>query len=147
MWLPKKFNLFAVVLIAFASCSQPQEVTVVKDTFEDGKPRIEMVYLLSGNDSVPVAQTEYHDNGAIKLTGKLDSLGQRHGEWNAFYADSSKWSNGYYEHGLAEGKRKVWFPNGQLRIEGTYENGKEVGLWTYRNEQGKVLRIEDFDQR
>ncbi len=147
MWLLKKYNLLVLVIVILAGCSEPQEITVIKDTFENGNPRIEMAYLISGSDSVPLNQTEYHDNGAIKLSGKLDSLGQRHGEWNAFYADSSNWSKGYYEHGLAIGKRTVWYPNGQIRIEGQYKNGKEVGLWKYRNEQGKVLKIEDFDQR
>ncbi len=43
------------------------------------------------------------------------------------------------------GPMKAWFENGQLRIEGGYdEQGKSSGRWRYWDERGALLREGDF---
>lgn len=43
------------------------------------------------------------------------------------------------------GPMKAWFENGQLRIEGGYdEQGKSSGHWRYWDERGALLREGDF---
>lgn len=147
MLLQKKFNILLIVILFFSACTKEEKFTVVKDQYSNGKTKLEETFSIVNGDTIPLSQTEYHENGAIKVTGQLDSLGQRNGVWESFYADSSKWSQGTFIHGLAEGERKVWYPNGQIRIQGQYKNNKEVGIWTFRNQQGKVIKVKDFDAK
>ena len=45
----------------------------------------------------------------------------------------------YYKDGKrADGKTRGWRPNGQLKQEGTYKNGKKDGLQTEWYENGQV---------
>ena len=142
MWLQKKFSL--ILSISFflqISCSQhSKKVSEVIESFPDGTVKVEQHYTVSGSDTISVDLLEYHPDGALKMRGPLDDEGKRHGMWEAFYPDSTLWSKGNYTHGLADGSRTVWYPNGQKRFEGEYLKGKEVGLWKFWDEQGKLLK-------
>ena len=37
-----------------------------------------------------------------------------------------------------------WYVNGQKSNEGTYEHGKEQGLWTYWDESGRKIAERDY---
>ena len=39
---------------------------------------------------------------------------------------------------------KVYFPNGKMRYEGQYANNKEIGVWKFYNEDGKLKEEKDF---
>jgi|TARA_B100000959_G_scaffold265831_1_gene307711 antitoxin component YwqK of YwqJK toxin-antitoxin module len=42
------------------------------------------------------------------------------------------------------GKWTSWYDNGQKKAEGTYNNGKQVGKWTYYKEDGTIDRVEEY---
>ena len=37
-----------------------------------------------------------------------------------------------------------WYENGQKEKEGNLEGGKEVGKWTYYNEDGTIEKVKEF---
>lgn len=120
-------------------------VTKTQSTFANGNTKTEYTYLVSNKDTLQIQFTEYHENGTIKIKGEFDLNNKRHGTWKAFYADSTQWSVGTYNHGIEEGKKTVWYANGQKRFEGLYKNGKESGAWMYWNEQGKLVKTVNRD--
>tara|TARA_Y100000591_G_C21771353_1_gene665743 strand:- start:704 stop:925 length:222 start_codon:yes stop_codon:yes gene_type:complete len=44
----------------------------------------------------------------------------------------------------AEGPWVSYYGNGNKKIEGQFENGREVGRWTYYNEDGSVKKIKEY---
>lgn len=40
------------------------------------------------------------------------------------------------------GRAQAYYSSGKLEREGRYKDGKRVGLWTYYDPEGKVLRTE-----
>jgi len=148
MWLQKKFSIIlGGVLLLQISCSPSNEKAAeVIEQFPDGTTKIERHYQVSGSDTLAIDLLEYHPNGALKMKGPLDQNGERHGMWEAYYPDSTLWSKGNYTHGLADGNRTVWYSNGQKRFEGKYRKGKEVGLWKFWDEQGKLINTKTQEE-
>jgi len=44
------------------------------------------------------------------------------------------------------GAYKTWFENGQLRIEGQYDNGIKIGNWRFFDEKGNVIEEKNFSE-
>jgi len=44
----------------------------------------------------------------------------------------------------AEGPWVSYYDNGQKKEEGMYNNGREVGKWTFYNEDGSVKKIKEY---
>jgi antitoxin component YwqK of YwqJK toxin-antitoxin module len=47
---------------------------------------------------------------------------------------------------LRTGKATVWQSNGNLLQEGNYKEGRHVGHWKWYDEQGNLLREEDYPE-
>jgi hypothetical protein len=72
----------------------------------------------------------YHDNGnTVGVNAWIGTLEVKPGtEWN--------------EERKTEKVEETW-PNGNLKVTGTKMNGHRVGEWTYYNEQGDRIRVEN----
>ena len=99
-----------------------------------------------------LSQTGFYDNGLKDSTwtlynakGKIDRIenfknGNRHGT-----AIQYNWHNGYpakiryYEDGKRTGRTFVFYDDGQLMIEGQFEQNKPVGEWVAYNTDGEVV--------
>ena len=55
-----------------------------------------------------------------------------------FYPDGKLKSETNYENGKLEGIAKIYYENGQLRGKGNFRNGVKEGLWVIYNEDGSV---------
>lgn len=78
-------------------------------------------------------------NGQYRYARYLSDDGQRwvrHGLFCVYYEDGTLASEGSYEHGKEEGLWRDFHPNGQLAAEGYYENGIETGCWRSWTEEG-----------
>ena len=49
-----------------------------------------------------------------------------------------------YKNNVLHGKCETWFPNGLKATEFFYEEGKPVGSWKYWDENGKLVKTENF---
>ena len=52
----------------------------------------------------------------------------------------------HYEHHIAEGADTGYFASGHTNYHGLYKGGKQVGVWTWYNEDGSVKSTQDFSK-
>ena len=72
--------------------------------------------------------------------------GKREGTWKAYLRDGRPWSIDEFKNGELDGSSTVYWENGNLRWEGKYKAGKHVGHWKWYDEQGILLREEDYPE-
>lgn len=92
----------------------------------------------------PNQHLEYHPNGALKIEGKLNDSGRRQGLWLSYYDNGIKWSESYYSNGDRDGHSITFFPNGAIRYVGEYKNDEKVGNWKFYDEEGNLVKEENF---
>jgi len=70
-------------------------------------------------------------NKGIQLN-QFDEEGKKHGTWKHFFTHSNAVSlEENFLHGIKHGLMKYFWGNGELKHEGKYEYGKQIGLWKY----------------
>ena len=53
-------------------------------------------------------------------------------------------SSGTYKDGKQEGLSTEWYETGEKEVEGTHNNEKQVGKWTYYNRDGTVKEVKEY---
>lgn len=137
----KKIILFLSGLMAFACCS-PRLTEKVEVTYPNGQPEMVLMFNKSGEC---VRKIEYYDSGVVKMEGGMKD-GKREGEWTAYFPDGRVQSHGYFKDGERTGAATVYWSNGNLRSEGFYKEGKHCGKWKWYDEQGILLREENYPE-
>ena len=91
--------------------------------------------------------TEYYPGRkAIKFQGPIDENEDRNGRW-FFYDESGKeQSMTEYTNGKKNGFIFVRYPNGNMRYTGEYQMDKEIGLWKFYDENGRVSLEKNYDE-
>lgn len=67
------------------------------------------------------------------------------GKWHFWYEKGLLKKECKYNNGKLEGEFKSWFANGQLENVGTYEKGVVKGVWSYYDNNGKLLAHFNYD--
>lgn len=98
---------------------------------------------------IPVATSdkdyqEFHETGELKIEGNYDDNQERHGLWVSYYETGIKWSESNYNHGNKHGHSITFYPTGRIRYVGEYSNDEQVGHWTFYDEDGNVVKEEDY---
>lgn len=137
----KKWLLFLAMVFAFVACA-PRLSEKVVETYPDGKTQKAQYFDKKGNC---VKEVEFYDTGQVKMEGGMKGE-KREGEWKAYFPDGRVQSIGTFVDGLRTGKATVWQSNGNLLQEGFYKEGKHVGHWKWYDEQGDLLREEDYPE-
>jgi antitoxin component YwqK of YwqJK toxin-antitoxin module len=79
------------------------------------------------------------ENGNTKFKGFF-RFGKRHGQWLAFYAEGTMWSECFYDKGLRHGANNVFYENGKPRYNGWFKNDLRDSLWVFFDESGAEAR-------
>ncbi len=87
---------------------------------------------------------EFYDNGQVKIEGKKNKDGLKHGIWVSFFENGEKMSESNFKNGVNDGYSMVWQPNGLVHYFGSYRAGKKVGEWTFYDKEGKVKNVENY---
>ena len=87
---------------------------------------------------------EFHETGELKIEGNFDDNEARHGLWVSYYETGIKWSESHYSHGNKEGHSITFYPSGKVRYLGEYADDNQVGHWTFYDEEGNVVKEEDY---
>ena len=66
---------------------------------------------------------------------------QKNGVYRAYYPNGQLKIEGNYKDGKEDGFWTVWYENGKKKAEGNYKNGDQVGKWTIYNEDGSVKLV------
>lgn len=75
-----------------------------------------------------------------------DRGGVLHGPYYAFYPSGEQRVRGSYDDGVMNGDWIEWHENGQERLKGRYVRGKETGPWTWWHPNGNRSEEGDFLQ-
>ncbi len=132
------YSLISIALLSMLiSCTPKQKV--VEETFDDGTPKRECVYIGKGEDRVLLKETFFYHNRQVEMTGEYKD-GERHGYWIYYFENGNVWSEGFYNMGKNDGKRLTYFENGKLRYEAWYKDGERVGIWKFYDEAGNLIK-------
>jgi len=143
--LLKPLFLLALVIVA-VSCNRVKTTPEVKETYADGKPKKVEEYVTDDNgNKILYKETHYFPNEKKYISGTYNDVQLRNGVWTSWYENGQKNSEQNYIDGKEDGVYNVWHPNGNQYIKGKYEMGVKVGIWTFHDESGKVMKEENFD--
>ena len=73
-----------------------------------------------------------------KIIEKESDPNKKDGPWVAYYPNGQLRAQGTYKNGELDGPYISYYENGQLEEQGNYKDGKEVGLWVYYFENGQL---------
>ncbi|MDA0302890.1 MAG: hypothetical protein O3B45_00910 [Bacteroidetes bacterium] len=133
-----RFAAILLTLACFVQCA-PQPEQVVTAAWPDGTAKREVT--LAEGDSTAVRT--FYPTGALEKIGFYES-GEKTGDWNAWYAHGTPWSEHHYVHGIQVGSYRTWHPNGAPFITGSYnDQGTPDGTWTFQDDEGNLLRTVD----
>ena len=57
--------------------------------------------------------------------------GKKNGVWTYYYLGGKKLKEMSFIEGKENGPMKEWFENGDISVEGEFENGEKSGKWIY----------------
>jgi antitoxin component YwqK of YwqJK toxin-antitoxin module len=129
-----------------------------KEYYENGKQQSEIEFR---GETGPDIWKYWHSNGNLIESGYyLD--GKKTGIWQTYATDGTPQTLHHYSNGKLSGPFSVWhpdgtlaekgeyngaggfegnyasyFPDGKLKEGGMYQNGKRIGKWVTRDEEGK----------
>ena len=72
------------------------------------------------------------------VVAKESNPNKKDGPWVAYYPNGQLRAQGTYEDGKLDGPYVSYYENGQLEEQGNYKDGKEEGLWVYYFENGQL---------
>ncbi|MGM0503761.1 MAG: toxin-antitoxin system YwqK family antitoxin, partial [Bacteroidota bacterium] len=117
------------------------ENLIFQGTYFNQKPiGVHRYFDKKGNVIQSKTYDAYHQlisEGIVQLDGK------KQGTWIDYYPDGNIKAKGYYQNGIKSGKWIFYFPNGNIEQTGTYTNGKLSGRWKWYFKNGQ-LRKEEF---
>ncbi|HYE08063.1 MAG TPA: hypothetical protein VEL07_21290 [Planctomycetota bacterium] len=88
-------------------------------------------------DDKPIGPCAYYDeNGRIRTRGTYLYGAVQDGEWQQWFADGGKQSEGSYVRGKEHGEWRYWHRKGGLAMEGSYDRGRKHGMWRSWHENG-----------
>lgn len=87
-----------------------------------------------------------YSNGWMRFEGITDDNGLRQGLWKEYYPTGELRSEGHYQNSKLVGKWKFLFQDGNLEISGQYDSkGKKDGEWIWYYPNRSSLRIEHYN--
>ncbi len=69
------------------------------------------------------------------------------GSVSLFFKNGQRQWRYYYTMGILNGNYTRWYKTGQKAIDGYFESGKEVGTWFWWNEEGHLMKTQDFKKK
>jgi hypothetical protein len=136
--------IFSVLIVLLIACEKEPEKMVL-ESWSLNQPKLVGYFLDADGVRMKVKEEKFYTDGTREYVGTFDEAGQRHGEWRYFYDSGQLWSLGEYNHGLKEGKKEVYWPDGTKRYEGQFTGDEKSGSWVFYNPDGTVLQKRNFD--
>lgn len=103
------------------------------------------------DDKLHGSFTSWKSNGQLYregtyVNGIMEGLWKHYDlEWGPTGSRKIGWFEGQITNGKQEGKWTGWYAKDQIYCEGTYKDGKKVGIWWYYKEDGSCKNGDDWD--
>lgn len=131
-----KLTAIICLLILAASCST--------ETKKKEPQKLETENLNEYKDGI---YTEFYPGRKkVKIKGAQDKNKVRDGQWVLLSDKGVQMSVTFFDKGKRTGITFVKHPNGTINYTGEYEDDKQVGIWKFHDEKGKLIRTEDYNQ-
>ncbi|MEI6437022.1 MAG: hypothetical protein WCP32_19530, partial [Bacteroidota bacterium] len=130
-----------------------QKIQVQNEYYPDGKIRVSAMfrngiqegikreYAADGN----IEKAYLYKNGAIIGDGIVKEDGNRDGYWKDYYPDGSLKAEGNYDNGKQIGLWKYYHPNGKIEQTGKFnKQGKLDGNWKWYFDNSELLKEENY---
>ncbi len=128
--------IFCLLLIATACNNEPKKIEEQKKGVPEN--------LIEYKNGI---YTEYYPGRKkVKMTGAQDNKKVRNGKWVYLSEKGEEMCVSFYEKGMLEGHMIVKHPNGTINYVGEFLHGDQIGVWKFYNDQGKLIREEDYSQ-
>lgn len=114
-------------------------------SFANGNPKVVKTFEVKGNKLIAVYEKEYYEDGTLFKEGKLKNE-KREGFWKSYRPNGILWSEGNFKNGHRNGVTTTYHPNGNIYYLGEYTNGSKSGNWKFYNNEGKLVKEENFDK-
>jgi uncharacterized protein len=99
-----------------------------------------------GKDGKVTNSFIYNDNGLLMSEGIVDEGGNFNGRWKDYYPDKQIKAEGTYTDNRRTGIWKFYNSAGKMEQTGSFNNGRPDGLWKWYYENGAILREEEYFQ-
>jgi antitoxin component YwqK of YwqJK toxin-antitoxin module len=76
--------------------------------------------------------------------GIVTTDGKKEGPWIDYYPEGNKKAEGYYNNGLKNNTWIYYYPKGSVEQTGSYQNGKLSGQWKWYYRNGNLRKEEYF---
>ncbi|AEA43330.1 toxin-antitoxin system YwqK family antitoxin [Fluviicola taffensis] len=86
----------------------------------------------------------YYDRFGVQVEERNYYRGKLHGRVLSNYANGKKKQEGYFKLGEQDSVFREWNEIGKLSVEGSYKNGKEIGIWESYYLTGQKKQVEEF---
>lgn len=126
--------LISFFFMSLFSCTPKQEI--VESNHPAGTPKVVGIY----QNEKKTGEEKFYENGNKEMTGTYNENLEREGRWIYWYKNGNVWSECEYKKNLKHGKSTVYYENGKKRYEGSYRNDTTIGVWTFWNEKGEVVK-------
>ncbi len=73
--------------------------------------------------------------------------GSLDGSVSLFFKNGQRQWKYYYTMGILNGNYTRWYKTGQKAIDGYFESGKEAGTWFWWNEEGHLMKTQEFKKK
>lgn len=130
-----------------------QKLEVQNEYYPDGKIKISAMFRNGVPEGIKreyntdgkVEKSYLYKNGVITGEGLIKEDGNRDGHWNDLYPDGSVKAEGNYDNGKQTGNWKYYHSNGKLEQTGKFNNqGKPEGTWRWFFDSGQLLKEENY---
>ncbi len=127
-------------------------VEMKTEYYPNGTPKLTATYK---NGQLEGIAREYDENGKIVkgvvfkegkpiATGIIDDRGRFQDNWKEFYPDGKLKAEGRYRNGKRTGKWQFYFSNGELEQTGNYNNGEYDGEWIWYYPDGQQHIVQNY---
>lgn len=137
------FLIFPIIALILVAC-EPKPERVVETEWSPEQPKLVSFYVEQNDVKFKQSEEKYYENGKMEYAGSYDSDGKRHGDWKYYYSNGNIWSTGSYDHGSKTGIKQVYWPEGQLRYEGSFTNDQKSGHWIFYDMEGNIIEEKDY---
>jgi antitoxin component YwqK of YwqJK toxin-antitoxin module len=112
------------------------------DTYKGGEPKKMKYFDIINGEKVFKYYREFYPGKKIKVEGPLKN-NKRQGHWVYYYENGVKWSEGNYIDGKAVGKFTIRYDDGLLWIHSYFNNGIKTKEIIY-NKNGQIIQEKNY---
>ena len=135
------------------SAEEISNVEVQTEYHANGMPRLTLTYkdgVLEGiarefDEEGKIVKGVVFAEGRVAATGIVDDRGQFQDQWQEFYPDGTLRAEGRYRNGRRVGRWRFYFPNGDLEQTGVFNNrGEHDGEWIWYHPNGQKHIVQTY---